>query len=61
MPPHRYGLPICDRAKAIAEATAWFGTCALPRPPPTAALARHWAAVTAPPVLAALTAKPPLA
>ena len=59
MPPHRYGLPICDRANAMAVATAWFGTCALP--PPTAALARHWAAVTAPPVVAALTEKPPLA
>jgi hypothetical protein len=44
----------------MAEPTAWFGAFALPRPPP-AALARHWAAVTAPPVLAAVTAKPPLA
>ena len=61
MPPHRYGLPICDRANAIAVATAWFGACALPGPPPVAALARHWAAVTAPSALAAVTEKPPLA
>ena len=30
VPPHRYGLPICFWAKAIAVDTTWFGTAVDP-------------------------------